>query len=109
MKKITDVFGEKIKIQTSTENPAYDEAFEREEKACRDVAAVIHEKLKASGISDEIITTEVKSIKDITFKELFYILDGMLNSDLIKLYQNTSYNKPIQTIITNIIQSRNSK
>ena len=104
--KILSVSGGKIEIEEIQKNPEYEAVFDRlDNMGCFSIDDII-KKLDEKNIEPETSDIRFSSITEIPFKELFYILDGMLTTDLILLYGKIIHNDIIKTLINNIIISR---
>ena len=105
--KILSVSGGKIEIQKKEKNPIYDTEFDRlDNMGCFSIDDIC-QKLDDMGISPENSSIEYVSIPSITFKKLFYIMDGMETKDLILLSGKIIENDIVKTLINTIISSRN--
>ena len=105
--KILSVSGGKIEIQKKEKNPIYDIEFDRlDNMGCFSIDDIC-QKLDDMGISPENSSIEYVSIPSITFKKLFYIMDGMETKDLILLSGKIIENDIVKTLINTIISSRN--
>lgn len=105
--KILSVSGGKIEIQKNTKNPIYEAEFDRlDNMGCFSIDEIC-KKLDDMGIDSENSSIEYASLPSITFKKLFYIMDGMKTKDLILLSGKIIQNDIVTTLIDKIISSRN--
>ena len=106
-KKIVSIDGGKIEVQVNAPNPSYDYEFDRLDSMGCYSTNEIQKKLDNMGISQDISSKKIILAKDMSFRELFYILDSMTTYDLVYLLSKIKNNDITKLIVDKIIHSRN--